>query len=256
MEFLKDTWYLYLRLAKATVRMPTFVIMSIVQPVLWVVLFGQLFGSVARVPGFESTSYIQYIAPGIAVITALFGSAFTGIGLLQEMDSGFLHRLLATPARRSAIITARVGVASSQVMLQATIILLMTFVLGARPGGGVAGLVLVYLGAGLMGASMAAFSSALALLTRRQELIIAFTNFLIMPMVYLSSTLMARELMPGWIRATSRFNPVDWGVQAARIGFEGGSWSGAVFPVGLLVLFTLACGTLATAAFGRYRRAI
>jgi len=76
MGFLRDTWYLFLRLARATVRMPVFVLIAVVQPVLWVVLFGQLFGAVTRISGFGAASYVQYLAPGIAIMTALFGAAY------------------------------------------------------------------------------------------------------------------------------------------------------------------------------------
>lgn len=254
MPFLLDAWYLYVRLIRATIRMPVFLVMSIVQPVMWVVLFGQLFHSVAEMPGFEGGSYVQYLAPGIAVVTALFGAAYTGLGLLTEIDSGFLTRLLATPVSRAAIITSRVGVGATQVALQATVILLITALLGARPQGGASGLALVYLGTCLLAGAVAAFSCGLALLARRQEVILAITNLLLLPMIYISSTLMSSRLMPEWMRTAAYFNPVDWAVGVARVGFEGGDLRPALWRLGLQLLFTLLCGTFAVRAFRRYRR--
>src|SRR4029079_7969198 len=100
-------WYLFLRLIQATLRMPIFVIISIVQPVLWVLLFGQLFSKVTTIRGFESSSYVQFLAPGISIMTALFGAAYSGMGILGDIDRGVLDRMLATPVSRGAVIAGR-----------------------------------------------------------------------------------------------------------------------------------------------------
>lgn len=256
MSFLHDSWALYLRLLRANQRMPTWVVMSIIQPMLWLVFFGQLFGRVVSLPGFPTDNYAQYLAPGIAVMTALFGAAFTGIGLLADIDSGLLDRLLATPLRRGAVITARVLMAATQVAVQSTVILGVAALLGARPHGGALGIALVYAAACLLGAGFAAFSCALALLTRRQEMIIAVTNLLVLPLIYTSSTMMAADLMPRWIRAVSRLNPVDWAVVAGRAGYSGGALTAAAAPLALLALFAVACTAFATRSFARYRRSL
>jgi ABC-2 type transport system permease protein len=256
MDFLRDTGYLFLRLLRATVRMPVFVLISVVQPILWVLLFGQLFGAVARLPGFEAGSYVQFLAPGISIMTALFGAAYSGMGLLADIDRGVLDRFLATPVSRGALIASRVLHSAVQVVLQAAIILAVAGLLGARPHGGLPGLVALLLAAALLGAAFAAFSNALALLARRQELIIAVMNFIVLPTTFLSSMIMSGNLMPGWIRGVSRFNPVNWAVVAARDGFEGRAWPELAVRLALLVVFALACAAFATRAFGRYRRAM
>jgi ABC-2 type transport system permease protein len=256
MDFLRDTWFLFLRLVRATLRMPVFVVISIVQPVLWVLLFGQLFRSVTTIQGFGASSYVQFLAPGISIMTALFGAAYSGMGLLGDIDRGVLDRLLATPVSRGALITARILHSAAQVILQALIILGVAFVLGARPHGGVAGILVVLLAAALLGAAFAAFSNALALLARRQEMVIAVMNFTVLPMTFLSSMIMSRSLMPGWIKAASRFNPVNWAVIAARDGFEGRSPGELAVCLALLAGFALICGLLSTLAFRSYRRAL
>lgn len=253
MDFLRDTWFQFARLVMITVRLPIFVVVSIVQPVVWVLLFGQLFGKVATLPGFESTSYIQFLAPGVAMMTALFGAAYSGMGLIGDIDRGVLDRMLTTPVRRGAIMAGRILHSAAQVIVQSLIILAVSFTRGARAQGGVLGVLAVCLCAALLGAAFAAFSNALALLARRQEMVIAVMNFTILPMVYLSSMLMSRNLMPGWIQTMSRFNPVNWAVVAARAGFEGQNAPLLLRNLGLLSLFALLCGGLATAAFRRYR---
>jgi ABC-2 type transport system permease protein len=256
MEFLRDTWHLFLRLIRVTMRMPVFVMISIVQPVLWVLLFGQLFKSVTTIPGFGASSYVQFLAPGISIMTALFGAAYSGMGLLADIDRGVLDRLLATPVSRGALIAGRILHASVQVVVQAAIILLVAFLLGARSHGGLTGVLAVFLAASLLAAAFAGFSNALALIARRQELVIAAMNFVVLPSTFLSSMIMSRNLMPGWIRGVSRFNPVNWAVTAARDGFEGRAPSEMLFCLGLLAGFALLCGFLATRSFGRYRKAM
>jgi len=256
MEFLRDTWFLFLRLVRATLRMPVFVIISIVQPILWVLLFGQLFRAVTTIPGFGSDSYVQFLAPGIAIMTALFSAAYSGMGMIGDIDRGVLDRLLATPASRGALIAGRILHAAVQVILQAAIILGVAFLLGARPHGGVLGVLVVLFTASLLGAAFASFSNGLALLARRQELVIAVMNFIVLPMTFLSSMIMSRNLMPRWIRGVSRFNPVNWAVTAARDGFQGQFTSEMALSLALLAAFALVCTILATQAFGRYRKAM
>jgi len=253
MEFLRDTGYLFLRLLRATVRMPVFVLISVVQPILWVVLFGQLFGAVARLPGFEAGSYVQFLAPRISIMTALFGAAYSGMGMLADIDRGVLDRLLATPVARGALLAARILYSAAQVAVQSAIILLVSAAIGARPHGGAAGVALVLLAAALLGAAFASFSNALALLTRRQELVIAVMNFIVLPTTFMSSMMMSGSLMPGWIRSAARFNPVNWAVVAARGGFEG-SWQSLPRNLGLLAAFAVAAAWLAALSFDRYRR--
>jgi ABC-2 type transport system permease protein len=248
MEFLTDTWYLVGRLVRASLRMPIFVIISIVQPILWLSLFGQLFRS-------SAANYVQFLAPGISIMTALFGAAYSGMGLIAEIDRGVLDRLLATPVSRGALMTARIVHASLQVVLQAALILIAGVVLGARSQGGPAGVLMVFLAAALLGAAFAAFSSALALLARKPEIVIAVMNFVVLPMTFLSTMLRSADQIPGWIRATSRLNPVNWAVAVARGGFEG-RWDQLFPALPLLAAFALACAALATRAFERYRRAL
>jgi ABC-2 type transport system permease protein len=257
MEFLRDTWHLFVRLLRASLRMPVFVIISIVQPMLWVVLFGQLFRAVTTIPGWGGgASFVQFLAPGIAIMTALIGAAYSGMGILGDIDRGVLDRMLATPVSRGAVIAGRIVYAAVQVIVQAGIILLVSLALGARPHGGLVGILVVLGAASLLGAAFAGFSNALALIARRQEVVIAVMNFTVLPMTFLSSMIMSRSLMPPWIRGVSRFNPVNWAVTAARGGFEGQAPAEMALNLALLAAFALICGFLATRAFGGYRKAL
>lgn len=254
MRFLRGTWYVFLRHLKATARMPVFVIISIVQPIFWLMLFGQLFGKVVQLPGFETSTYPQFLAPGIAVMSSLFGSSFAGMGLLADMNSGVLERFLATPLQRAALIAGRLLDVAAQATIQAAVLLVFSYFLGASSEGGLLGLFFVLLASALTGSSLGALSKALALVARRQEAVLAVMNFLVLPMVFLSTMIMARELMPGWMGAVATVNPIDWAVELARRGFEGKGLAATLPYLAKLVAFTLVCYGLAVGALRVYQK--
>ncbi|HSG39126.1 MAG TPA: ABC transporter permease [Thermoanaerobaculia bacterium] len=256
MQFFTDTWTIFLRHVRATLRNPAFVIISIVQPILWLFLFGQLFSRVAAPSGLGSASYAQFLAPGIAIMAALFGTAFSGVGLLYDINQGVVDRFLATPVSRGAVIAGRLLDVALQAMIQALVLLLASFLVGARPNGGLTGVILVLVASGLLAIALASLSKGLALLLRNQEAVLGITNFVLLPMIFLSSMILSRDLMPHWIQVASAFNPVDWAVQVARASYEGSGWP--VFGRELLQLtaFAAAGYALALGSLGKYQKSI
>lgn len=251
MKFLTDVFHLLGRQVRLTKRMPVMVAMSVVQPIFWMILFSQLFGK--AIGGMFGGNYTQFLAPGIAIMSAMFGSSFSGMGLLNDLDRGVVDRFLATPVARSALIVARVIHAGMLVTIQSTIILTVATVLGARPKAGALSFLAVLIAAALLGAGMGGISNCMAILTRRQEAMFAILNFMMMPMIYLSSMIMVKSMMPKWILNVSTYNPVDWAVTAARGGFEGKDWPSVFEHTGFLLCFTAVFASLATLAFRRYR---
>ena len=256
MNFLADTYHLFVRHMQATLRMPVFVFITLFQPFLWLLLFSQLFEKITAVPGFSGDSYLQFLTPGIVVMTALFGSAWSGMGILADLDEGTIDRMLTTPVSRLAIISARVLHASLNVVLQSGIILLLALLLGTSIPGGLLGALLILVAAALLGAAFGAASNGLALLTRKQETLISVINFFTLPLFFLSATLISVELMPNWMGTLAGFNPVNWAVVLARSGMEGASGGQIFSRLLLLVGFAAVCSVLATRAFVAYRRTL
>lgn len=254
MNFLADTYHLFVRHVQTTLRMPVFVFITLFQPFLWLLLFSQLFEKITAVPGFGGDSYLQFLTPGIVVMTALFGSAWSGMGILADLDEGNMDRMLTTPVSRLAIICARVLHACLNVVVQSGIILVLALLLGASIPGGFFGAALILLAAALLGAAFGAVSNGLALLTRKQETLISVINFFTLPLFFLSATLISQELMPDWMGTLAGFNPVNWAVVLARSGMEGATGAPIFGHLLLLAGFTVACSVLATRAFVAYRR--
>lgn len=225
MNLPSDIWVQTLRHLRTQIRMPIWIFINIVQPIIWLLLFPQIFKSVSSLPGIGG-DYLQFLAPGVVVMTVLFGSAWAGMGLLHDIDMGILSKMLATPVTRVSIITSRVIASMVVLVIQALIIFTIAVIMGVNIATGVPGVLLAICLISLLGLGFAAFSNGLALLLRRPEPLIGVINFIALPTVFLSSTMMPSELLPGWLDTVRHFNPVDYAVVGVRdLVLTGYVWS-------------------------------
>jgi ABC-2 type transport system permease protein len=215
MNALADTWYIVLRDLRARIRMPVFIFMTLFQPILWLVLFTQIFKSFGNMPGMGG-SYLEFFAPGVVVMTVLFGSAFAGFGMLMDIDTGRLAKMLATPVNRVSIIMGRVAASVVVAIIQAVIVFIIAAIMGVHFATGLFGVLFALVLVALLGVGFAAFSNGLVLLLRRQETVMTVTNFFTMPLIFLSSMMMPGSLLPSWLNAARHFNPVDYAVVGVR----------------------------------------
>ena len=137
MTVVTQTFYLCGRVLRNLARQPIWIVVMIVQPMFWLLLYSQLFRRITDLPGFGTTSYIDYLTPGVAVMTAFFSGSWAGMGMIEDLDRGVLERFLATPASRGAIVFGRILESSIVASLQAVLILLTGLLLGATNGGAV-----------------------------------------------------------------------------------------------------------------------
>ena len=191
------------------------------------------------------------------MMTALFSSGWAGTVYIEDMNRGVMDRLLASPVRRGAMMTGTLAYQALTTVLQ-TLVVLGIALAGRGPvrwrRGGVA---VTLLAAVLISVIIASLSNALALLLRQQEALIGISQFIVLPLQFLSSAVMNTSLSPGWVRAVARDNPVDWAVVAARQALTAGTQWGAVWPrLGLLTASALVMACLATAAFRSYQRSL
>jgi ABC-2 type transport system permease protein len=253
MTVLRHIGFMAARDLRALWRQPWYVAVTLVQPVIWLLLFGELFKSVAVLPGF-SGSYIAYLAPGIVVMSALFSSGWSGMGTIEDIDRGVTDRLLVSPVRRSALIAGRVAQGAVVIVIQSVIMVGLALAVGASFPGGVLGVAVLVLVAALLGAAFGALSNSLALVTRQEESLIGAVTFLVLPLTFLSTALMSSDLLPGWMRTVAEFNPVDWAIEAGRSAVAADpDWSLIAGNVALLTALLVVCAALATRAFRSYQ---
>jgi ABC-2 type transport system permease protein len=254
MTALSDAWALTLRDLLRLWRQPWFIGIVLVQPVIWLLLFGELFQRVVDIPGFEGGDYKQYLVPGVLVMTAFFSSGWNGMSTIEDLERGVTDRLLVTPTRRWPLIAGRLGQNAVQALIQSLVIVGMALAIGVSFEGGPFGVAALVLAAVLLGTAFAALSNALALVARQEETLIGAVTFLQLPLTFLSTAFMQRELIPGWVATVADYNPVNWAIEAGRQAVQGSvDWATVTGYCGLLAAFALACTMLATRAFGAYQ---
>ncbi|MFA4964199.1 MAG: ABC transporter permease [Thermoleophilia bacterium] len=252
-----DTWFMTQRHLRNLFRQPAWILISLVQPVVWLLLYGALFRRIVEIPGFGAGSYIDFLTPGIVVMTCLFGAGWSGMGLIDDLNRGVVDRFLVSPASRGSLIAGRLVQGALVGMIQSAIIVVLGLLVGADYPGGIGGIVALTICAVLLGTGVGALSNGIALLSRREETMIAVSNFVLLPLTFLSSVFMAQTLMPGWMQSVAKYNPVDWAVQAGREGLASGpDWALVFSRMGWLLVFTVVCTWLATRAFRVYQKSI
>jgi ABC-2 type transport system permease protein len=257
MRTLAHSFYMTLRHFRNLMRQPLYIAFTLVQPIIWLVLFGQLFKKVVLLPGFGASAYVDFLTPGVVIMTVLFGAGWSGMGIIRDLDLGVMDRFLISPASRVALIAGRLIQLALIAVIQSVLIVALGMILGARFPGGARGVGLLIVCAVLLAVPIGALSSAMALIARKEETVIAASNFILLPLTFLSSVFMARNLMPGWIQAVARFNPVEWAVIAGRSALSAHiSWPLVATRIGFLVALTIVTAGLATRAFRIYQRSV
>ena len=258
-EAVRDTWFMVGRQARNLMREPIWIALLLIQPLVWLVLYGQLFRRLPHLPGggFGGASYITFLTPAIVVMNAFFGATWSGMGMIADLDRDVIPRFLATPVSRVALVVSQIARAALTSVIQALIILLIGLALGVRNHSGFAGWVIVLIAAILVASAFAGLSQAIALLTRKEATMIAVANFIGLPLLFLSSTLISIRQIPGWMQAAARYNPVNWGVDAARqVVLPHTGWGSVGVHLGLLAGLTVVMTALATWTFRVYQKSL
>jgi ABC-2 type transport system permease protein len=254
---LNDTWYMTVRHMRNLARQPWWIAVSLVQPIVYLLLYGALFKRIVEIPGFKAGSYVDFLTPGIVVTSALYSGGWGGMGLIDDLDKGVVDRFLVTPTSRLALIGGRLVQGAIVVLIQSLIVLALGLLIGARFDGGVLGVAVLFVCAILLGTAFGALSSALALVMRREESVIAAVQFVVLPLTFLSSVFMQVNLAPGWVQSAARLNPLNWSVQAGRDAMSANvDWSAVGVHTAYLIVFGLVSAWLATRAFRTYQRSV
>jgi ABC-2 type transport system permease protein len=245
------------RYLRALLRQPYYIAGTLVQPVIWLLLFGQLFQRAAELPGFTVGPYISFLAPGIIVMSAMLSAGWSGTSYVIDMERGVLNRFLVSPVSHGALIGGQLVYQAAMVLLQSLIILGLGLLAGARFYGGIASILILLAGTMLLGSAFGAFSNALALLLRKQESLIALNVTLVLPLTFLSSTFLPMNLMPLWMQDVAKFDPVNWAVEVGRQTLSSTmDWCLVGAHLAELLALLLACAWLSILAFRAYQRSV
>ena len=201
MQLLRQTGWMIVRQLRNLMREPIWIALMIIQPLIWLLLYGQLFSRVGALRG-GASSYIEFLTPGIVCMNAFFGGSWSGMAMISDLNRHVIDRFLAAPASRFAIVLSQVVRAGITAVIQALILLLLGLALGVRVHGGVAGWFVVFAAAALLAMTFAGFSHGIALLVRKEASMIAAANFVGLPLMFISAILIPPRQMPHWIALT------------------------------------------------------
>jgi ABC-2 type transport system permease protein len=265
--FVGDVWVNFKRWNLKAVRNPFVLVVSLVQPIIFLVLFTEVFGNVAGSAvnrGLPGVSYETYLVPAIAIQVALAAAITSGVGLVNDIENGMFEKVLVTPMNRTAVFVGKTAAEVFRIAVQVAIILGLGVLLGAEIVTGIVGVVGIVAVGVLFSLWFVAFSNAVAILTRDQESTIIGANLLQFPLLFLSSAFLPLAALPGWIQTFARINPVTYGVDAARslmidrdvmtvieVSWFGGTLDGVVPGVAVLVGLDLLLGGIAVFLLSR-----
>ena len=198
-----------------------------VQPVLWLLVFGQIFSRIRAIPTGD-LSYLEYLTPGILAQSALFVSIFVGIQIIWDRDAGILTKVMVTPTPRAAIVLAKAFSAGIRGLAPVVVLVPVSLLLGVaitvNPLKLIAAAVALMLGAGFF----ACLSMAIAGVAQARDRLMGIGQLLTMPLFFASNALYPIEIMPGWLQVISQVNPLTYLVNALRgllVGAPANLWA-------------------------------
>jgi ABC-2 type transport system permease protein len=194
---------------------PTDLATRAVQPMLWLLIFGEVFAHIRAIPT-GGRSYLDFMAPGILAQSVLFIAIFSGIAIIWERDLGIVHKFLASPTPRTALVLGKALSAGVRGLSQAIIIYVLALVLGVRMNWDPLALLGVFIIIMLGAASFSTFSLIIACLVKTRERFMGIGQVLTMPLFFASNAIYPVAIMPAWLQVIARGNPLSYEVDALR----------------------------------------
>lgn len=202
------------RWIRKTLRRPPFLFFSLVQPIVWFVLFTAAFSRISDIPGFGTStgtnSYLTFFSGAVIIQTVLASAMQSGVGFVTDMESGFLDKLKVAPIHRSSILLGKLLSDGARILLQTFVILLLAFVLGVGIATGFLGLALLFALALAFGIAWSGISTFIALTTRNSESTLMISILTTFPLLFLSTAVMPKALLSENVQTIAIYNPITY----------------------------------------------
>jgi ABC transporter DrrB family efflux protein len=234
-----DTLVLARRNLLVWARVPAYLVFTVIQPVMFVLMFRYVFGGAIRVPGGD---YVDFLMPGIIGQTAAFATFATAIALAQELKKGVIDRLRSMPMARSAVLAGRLVADTGRMLVTILIIVAVGYAVGFRFDNGVVPAILMVVLATVFGLAICVIAAFTGLAIGDEESVQAFGLIWLFPITFLSSAFVPISSMPGWLQAFANNQPVTYVINTMRalaIGgpIEANLWKSIVWLAGIFIVF-------------------
>jgi ABC-2 type transport system permease protein len=243
MTLFYDIRSLFTRALTKVARNPTLLFVNLFTPLLFLLLFSQLLQKLTSLPGL-SGSYLTYLTPGILVLNAVTGSFLSGMAIVNDMNSGFLQKMLLTPASRSAILLGRLLNDLLIMVIQSGIIIGVAMLIGLNIVTGIPGLLLIFVTLAFFDLAWSGLLLFVGLKTRKAETVSAIGNLLAFPLLFVSSALFPTAIMPSWAQTVSKYNPLSYASNVTRDLISGGltleTFASAYAVIGVIAVIAFA----------------
>jgi ABC-2 type transport system permease protein/oleandomycin transport system permease protein len=226
-------------------RVPAYIVFTVIQPIMFVLMFRYVFGGAIPVNGIPG-GYVNFLMPGIIAQTAAFATFGTAIALAQELKKGVIDRLRVMPMARSAVLAGRLVADTGRMIVTIVIIVGVGYAVGFRFQNGVVPAILMVVLAVVFGLAICLIAAFTGLAIGDEESVQAFGMIWLFPLTFVSSAFVPIQSMPGWLQAFARNQPVTYVINAMRslaIGKAGGPlepslWQGLVWIAGIFIVFS------------------
>jgi ABC-2 type transport system permease protein len=224
-----------------------------VQPVLWLLVFGQVFSKMRVIPT-GNYSYIQFLTPGVLAQSVIFVAIFYGFNLVMDRDMGLLHKLLSTPIPRYSIVLGKTLSAGVRAVFQALVVFILAVIIRVHlilTPVTIIGVLVVIILTGMCFSSLSIF---LASFFKTRERMMGIGQAIIMPLFFASSAIYPIDIMPTWLKVIAHINPLSYIVEAMRAMLVTADYHRIALDFGVTVLATAVLVTLASTSFSRIIR--
>lgn len=242
-KLLRDVWLVLTRQMMLVLRNPVWLIIGIVQPLYYLLLFGPLLKTALHVS--STAEAYRFFVPGLLVMLAIFGTLFSGFGLIAELRAGIIERSRVTPVSRLALLLGRSLRDVIALLFQATVITVLSIPFGLEVG--LVDALLAFLVLGMIGLMLSATSYAVALKLRSEDSLAPLLNAVSQPLLLLSGVMLPLAFAPLWLRRVADWNPFLWATDATRALFAGDTGNDRVWKA-LVILAVLTSGAVWAAA--------
>jgi ABC transporter DrrB family efflux protein len=223
-------------------RVPAYIVFTVIQPVMFVLMFRYVFGGAIAVPGIKG-GYVNFLMPGIIGQTAAFATFGTAIALAQELKKGVIDRLKSMPMARSAVLAGRLVADTARMLVTILILIGVGYAVGFRFENGVIPAILMVVLAVAFGVAICVIAAFTGLAVGDEESVQAFGLIWLFPLTFVSSAFVRIQTMPGWLQAFAKNQPVTYVIDTMRALALGGPieanlWKSLVWLAGIFIFFS------------------